>query len=131
MSLCRANLPSTVHGTYYPIQLTCTRPTAARLAAQVTYDDSVDIDGSMIDGGGGLTATLFPRDPKNGCKPVYPHSFLKVNTIFEVRAAEPWHVPWFNSCFILLHSSEACFGPNHVVFRQRAFARWRPGAGAD
>ena len=29
----------------------------------------------------------LPRDPDNGCTPVYPHQYLKVNTIYEVAHA--------------------------------------------
>jgi hypothetical protein len=31
-----------------------------------------------------INPATLPRDPNNGCAPVYPHSYLKVNTIYEV-----------------------------------------------
>jgi hypothetical protein len=31
-----------------------------------------------------INPATLPRDPDNGCAPVYPHSYLKVNTIYEV-----------------------------------------------
>ncbi len=34
-----------------------------------------------------LNPANLPRDPDNACAPVYPHSFLKVNTIYEVIKA--------------------------------------------
>lgn len=51
---------------------------------EVVYDGSIDRDNTLIDGGGGIDPAKLPRDPARGCKPVYPHEFLRVNTIFEV-----------------------------------------------
>ena len=51
---------------------------------EVVYDESIDFDSTKLDGGGGINPAALPLDPSNGCKPVYPHSFLRVNTIFEV-----------------------------------------------
>jgi hypothetical protein len=31
-----------------------------------------------------INPDTLPRDPANGCTPVYPHQYLKVNTIYEV-----------------------------------------------
>src|SRR5262245_38106338 len=33
---------------------------------------------------GGINPANLPRDPFNGCAPVYPHNMIRVNTIFEV-----------------------------------------------
>jgi Type I phosphodiesterase / nucleotide pyrophosphatase len=49
-----------------------------------TYDETIDFNLDLLDGGGGIDPTKLPRDGSKGCAPVYPHSFLRVNTIFEV-----------------------------------------------
>ena len=51
---------------------------------EIVYDESVDYNLNAIDGGGGINPANLPRDPDNGCSPVYPHQFVHVNTIFEV-----------------------------------------------
>ncbi|WP_217426312.1 alkaline phosphatase family protein [Pandoraea anhela] len=52
--------------------------------AEVVYDDSIDRNSHRLDGGGAIDPARLPRDPRQSCAPVYPHTFLKVNTIFEV-----------------------------------------------
>jgi hypothetical protein len=52
--------------------------------AEIVFDESIDKDPAAIDGGGGIDPAKLPRDPARGCAPVYPHQFLRVNTIFEV-----------------------------------------------
>jgi hypothetical protein len=47
-------------------------------------DETVDIDPTRLDGGGGINVDVLPRDKSNGCKPVLPHQFNRVNTIFSV-----------------------------------------------
>jgi hypothetical protein len=73
--------------------------------ADVIYDSPDDVDVSKLDAGQGLPGlpdsilsmtsnpikpptlllnpATFPVDP-NGCKPIYPHAYLKVNTIMNV-----------------------------------------------
>jgi hypothetical protein len=69
--------------------------------ANVVYDSPDDIDVTRLDAGQGLSGlpgsilkmtstpqdllvpSTFPVDPAT-CKPIYPHSYLKVNTIFNV-----------------------------------------------
>ena len=50
----------------------------------VAWDESVDMDLTRLDGGGGLNPQFLVRDPKNGCHTLLPHQYLRVNTIFEV-----------------------------------------------
>jgi hypothetical protein len=50
----------------------------------VAFDESVDKDLTRLDGGGGLNPNYLRRDPKNNCKHILPHDYLRVNTIFEV-----------------------------------------------
>jgi predicted AlkP superfamily pyrophosphatase or phosphodiesterase len=53
--------------------------------AQVWYDESDDYDLRYLDGGGGINPAFLPRDPSTAtCAAVYPHQYLRVNTIFEV-----------------------------------------------
>ncbi len=54
------------------------------VGTQVGFDEEIDNDYTKLDGGGGINPAYLPRDPKNGCAPVYPHNFLRVNTVFEV-----------------------------------------------
>ena len=61
---------------------------------EVVYDESIDKDPDAIDGGGGIDEAKLPRDGANGCKPVYPHSFLRVNTVFEVIKAAGMRTAW-------------------------------------
>ena len=61
---------------------------------EVVYDESIDLKPDAMDGGGGLDEAKLPRDPANGCKPVYPHSFLRVNTVFEVIKAAGMKTAW-------------------------------------
>jgi predicted AlkP superfamily pyrophosphatase or phosphodiesterase len=60
---------------------------------EVLYDESVDKDKNKIDGGGGINPAMLPRDPVTK-QPVYPHSYLRVNTIFEVIKAAGKHTAW-------------------------------------
>jgi hypothetical protein len=53
--------------------------------SEIVYDESIDHDVSQLFSGGIDAANLPLELTKGGeCKPVYPHQFLKVNTIFEV-----------------------------------------------
>src|SRR5262249_4072040 len=76
----------------------CTKATPG---VEVTYFEQLDQDPSALDAGQGLAGLpdsilqmtgnatslvdpgQLPVDPAS-CKPVYPHQYLKVNTIFEV-----------------------------------------------
>src|SRR5262249_36803445 len=61
---------------------------------EVVYDESIDFDSTKIDGGGGINPANLPLDGSKGCTPVYPHSFLRVNTIFEVAHEAGLHTAW-------------------------------------
>jgi len=60
---------------------------------EVVYDESIDKDSDLLDSGG-IDPAKLPRDPANGCQPVYPHSFLRVNTVFEVAKAAGLTTAW-------------------------------------
>jgi Type I phosphodiesterase / nucleotide pyrophosphatase len=53
------------------------------VGAVVELDEGVDNDLTRLDGGGGINPIYLPRDVST-CKPIYPHDYLRVNTIFEV-----------------------------------------------
>ena len=64
------------------------------VGTEVVYDESIDRDNTKIDGGGGINPAALPLDPSKGCTPVYPHSFLRVNTIFEVVRQAGLRTAW-------------------------------------
>jgi len=76
----------------------CTEPAGAN----TLFDESIDNDTLSFTGGGTLGQPLtqinpakLPRALINGsCVPVYPHSFVKVNTIFEVIRAHGRRTAW-------------------------------------
>jgi hypothetical protein len=51
---------------------------------QVVYNEGVSIDPDAEDSGGGVDPKKLPRDPAHGCSLVYPHQWLRVNTVFEI-----------------------------------------------
>ena len=79
--------------------------------AEVTYFEQADKNPLALDAGQGLTGlpdgilqmtgsptslidpAQMPVDPAT-CKPVYPHQYLKVNTIFEVARAAGMRTAW-------------------------------------
>ncbi len=68
--------------------------TSGPLGTAVIYDETVDRDFNAADGGGGIDPTRLPIDPARGNAPVYPHNYLRVNTIFEVIKAAGHRTAW-------------------------------------
>jgi hypothetical protein len=86
-------------------------PAGAPTGADVEYAENLDRNPSSIDAGQGLPGlpgnilaltshpeTLIdpaklPVDPKT-CKPIFPHQYLKVNTIFEVARQHNLRTAW-------------------------------------
>src|SRR5579859_8085443 len=68
----------------YDRQLSPPGSACKTIGTPVTFDESIDKDLTRLDGGGGIDVTKLPLDPNNGCKPVFPWQYLRVNTIFEV-----------------------------------------------
>ena len=98
------------HATYEAGTTSCTGPTGG----DVVYDSPDDKDASQLDAGEGISGLAsnpalimqmtgnpqkvlnpltFPVDPKT-CQPIWPHSYLKVNTIFEVAKAAGMRTAW-------------------------------------
>jgi len=70
-------------------------------------DQGIDIDDTKLNGGApgaglteGGTASIDPkkleRDPQNGCAPVYPWNFIRVNTAFGVIHAAGGYTAWID-----------------------------------
>jgi hypothetical protein len=66
----------------------------SQIGTQVGFDEEIDFNYMALDGGGGINPAYLPRDPKNGCAPVYPHQFLRSNTFFEVVKANGGYTAW-------------------------------------
>lgn len=83
----------------------------AKPGAEVAYTEAADIDTNALDAGQGLAGlpgsilsmtgkpvsllnpAALPVDPKT-CKPVYPHQYIKVNTVFEVAKSAGLTTAW-------------------------------------
>jgi hypothetical protein len=63
---------------------------------QVVYNEGVSIDPDAEDSGGGVDPRKLPRDPSRGCALVYPHQFVRVNTVFEVVKKAGGHTMWID-----------------------------------
>ncbi len=55
--------------------------------ALVAYNQSINLNANSGDSVADINPAKLPRDPDRGCAVVYPHQFLKVNTIYEVAHA--------------------------------------------
>jgi hypothetical protein len=85
-------------GVYYDLaydrRLAAPGSDCSRRGTVVDFTESIDRNSKLIDGGGGLDESKLPRDPDHGCAVVYPHQFLRVNTIFEVARAAGLRTAW-------------------------------------
>ncbi len=85
-------------GVYYDVsydrKLAAPGSDCTKLGTEVDYDETADIAPDKIDAGGGLDVKKLPRDPANGCAPLYPHAFLRVNTVFDVVKAGGGTTAW-------------------------------------
>jgi len=61
---------------------------------QVGLDEEIDTDLTQINGGGGIDTDYLPRDASKNCSPVYPHSWIRTNTIFEVVRQNGGYTAW-------------------------------------
>jgi hypothetical protein len=85
---------------------TCT-PYATPPGTTTDFDQGVDLDDTMLNGGapgaspteGGIASldpTKLVRDPAQGCAPVYPWDFVRVNTIFSVVHQAGGYTAWID-----------------------------------
>lgn len=60
----------------------CTGP----LGGLVDFSEAADLNSSSITGGGGFNLTYLPERATSWgtCEPIFPHDYLRVNTVFEV-----------------------------------------------
>jgi hypothetical protein len=75
---------------------------------KVDFSDAADLDNDEADGGGGLNPERLPRDPDRGCALVYPHDYLRANTIFEVAQRAGLRTAWSDKHL----SYEVLMGPS-------------------
>jgi hypothetical protein len=84
----------------------CT-PYATPTGTTTDNDQGIDLDDTKLNGGApgaGLTeggiASIDPkkleRDPQNGCAPVYPWNFIRINTAFGVIHAAGGYTAWID-----------------------------------
>src|SRR6266550_991692 len=66
----------------------------SKIGTTVIFDSSIDKNRDAVDGGGGIDPDKLPKDPKKGCTPVFPHNFIRVNTIFEVIRRSGGRTAW-------------------------------------
>lgn len=66
----------------------------ATTGTELVLDDGIDKNSEVLEDGGGVDPAKLPLDPKKGCTPVFPHSLLRVNTIFDVIKAAGMHTAW-------------------------------------
>ncbi len=82
----------------------CT-PYAAPTGTTTEYEEGIDIDQTKLNGGapgasltdGGLNSIdpkKLPRDPNNGCNPVFPWVFVRTNSIFSVIHKAGGYAAW-------------------------------------
>jgi len=72
------------------------------VGTQVGFDEEIDYNYLDLHSGKpngssgiiGINPDYLPRDPKNGCAPVYPHSYIRDNTIFNVAHNAGLYTAW-------------------------------------
>ena len=66
----------------YPPGSNCAGP----VGTIADYSEAIDLDNTMLDGGGGFNLSLLPQQLASWgtCAYVYPHNFIRTNTVFEV-----------------------------------------------
>jgi hypothetical protein len=72
------------------------------VGTQVGFDEEIDYNYLKLDSGkpngssgiNGINPDYLPRDPKNSCAPVYPHTYLRDNTIFNVVKNAGGYTAW-------------------------------------
>ena len=72
------------------------------IGTQVGFDEEIDYNYLKLDSGkpdgssgiNGINPDYLPRDPKNNCAPVYPHNYIRDNTIFNVVKNASGYTAW-------------------------------------
>ncbi|MDA8383177.1 MAG: alkaline phosphatase family protein [Betaproteobacteria bacterium] len=66
-----------------------------RVGTAVVFDETVDQAGAAP-GAQMIDPARLPRDPRRDCMPVYPHDYLRVNTLFEVVRRAGGYTAWID-----------------------------------
>jgi hypothetical protein len=66
---------------------------SGKKGVRALFDESLSKDPSKLDGGGGINPSTLPVDPKTGQR-IFPHNYLRVNTIFEVAKSHGIRTAW-------------------------------------
>jgi hypothetical protein len=72
------------------------------IGTQVGFDEEIDYNYLKLDSGqsngssgiNGINPDYLPRNPKNNCAPVYPHNFIRDNTVFNVVKGAGGYTAW-------------------------------------
>jgi hypothetical protein len=64
----------------------------SKLGVEVELAENIDVDPEKFDTV--IDPKKLPVDPAKGCAPVYPHAYLRVNTIFEILKASGRTTAW-------------------------------------
>src|SRR5450755_343572 len=90
------------HGLFYDVSydrmiFDPTNVTCSGLAGNfMVFDESIDLYSKKNVSQDVIDPTKLPRvrDKFGNCVPLYPHSALRTNTIFEVAKSKGWHTAW-------------------------------------
>src|SRR2546423_11787962 len=66
----------------------------SKVGTVVIFDSSIAKNPDAVDGGGGIDPEKLPRDQKNECRPMFPHSYIRVNNMFEVIKQAGGRTAW-------------------------------------
>jgi hypothetical protein len=90
LALTTGGSPSST-GVYYDVSwdnnLSPAGSDCSTRGALVAFNQTINFNANTGDSVADINPAKLPRDPDNGCSVVYPHQFLKVNTIYEVAHA--------------------------------------------
>ena len=99
MALFTGGTPNTtgmIYSESYDRNLSPPNSDCSTRGTKVVYNEGVSIDPDAEDSGGGVDLKKVPRDPAHGCAPVYPHQWLRVNTVFELVKKSGGSTAWID-----------------------------------
>jgi hypothetical protein len=90
------NATGAIYSESYDRSLSPPNSDCSKKGTIVVYNEGVSIDPDAEDSGGGVDPKKLPRDPAHECALVYPHQWLRVNTVFEVVKKSGGHTAWID-----------------------------------
>ena len=90
------NATGLIYSESYDRSLSPPESDCSKKGTVVVYNEGVSINPDAEDSGGGVDPKKLPRDPAHGCSRVYPHQWLRVNTIFEVVKKSGGKTAWID-----------------------------------